>query len=54
MAHPIEELVRLYLWKSAKRVREIRLLDQEEPGFRERLGYHGDGDPWLQQRYWDD
>jgi DMSO/TMAO reductase YedYZ molybdopterin-dependent catalytic subunit len=41
----------LYFWKSAKWVRGLRLLDQDEPGFWESLGYHNYGDPWREQRY---
>jgi DMSO/TMAO reductase YedYZ molybdopterin-dependent catalytic subunit len=41
----------LYLWKSAKWVRGLDLLPQDEPGFWEQLGYHGYGDPWREQRY---
>jgi DMSO/TMAO reductase YedYZ molybdopterin-dependent catalytic subunit len=41
----------LYLWKSAKWVRGIRLLLEDEPGFWESLGYHDYGDPWREQRY---
>lgn len=41
----------LYLWKSAKWVRGIRLVLQDEPGFWESLGYHDYGDPWREQRY---
>jgi DMSO/TMAO reductase YedYZ molybdopterin-dependent catalytic subunit len=41
----------LYLWKSAKWVRGITLLDHDEPGFWERNGYHNYGDPWREQRY---
>jgi len=41
----------LYLWKSAKWVRGIRLLTENEPGFWESLGYHDYGDPWREQRY---
>jgi DMSO/TMAO reductase YedYZ molybdopterin-dependent catalytic subunit len=41
----------LYLWKSAKWVRGLELLDDDEPGFWETLGYHNRGDPWLEQRY---
>ena len=41
----------LYFWKSAKWVRGLQLLDEDEPGFWEALGYHNYGDPWLQQRY---
>jgi DMSO/TMAO reductase YedYZ molybdopterin-dependent catalytic subunit len=44
----------LYFWKSAKWVRGLRLLDEDEPGFWESLGYHNYGDPWRQQRYWGD
>ena len=44
----------LYLWKSAKWLREIRLTDEDEPGFWESLGYHNYGDPWQEQRYWGD
>jgi DMSO/TMAO reductase YedYZ molybdopterin-dependent catalytic subunit len=41
----------LYLWKSAKWIRGLKLLDHDEPGFWEMLGYHNYGDPWLEQRY---
>jgi DMSO/TMAO reductase YedYZ molybdopterin-dependent catalytic subunit len=41
----------LYLWKSAKWVRGIRLLTEDEPGFWETAGYHNYGDPWREQRY---
>src|SRR5690348_3586085 len=41
----------LYLWKSAKWVRGLRLLTQDEPGFWESAGYHDYGDPWREQRY---
>lgn len=44
----------LYLWKSAKWVRGITLMDEDKPGFWESLGYHNYGDPWLEQRYWGD
>ena len=41
----------LYLWKSAKWVRGIELLLEDEPGFWESAGYHDYGDPWREQRY---
>jgi DMSO/TMAO reductase YedYZ molybdopterin-dependent catalytic subunit len=41
----------LYFWKSAKWVRGIQLLPEDEPGFWEQLGYHEYGDPWREQRY---
>ncbi|HEY8226832.1 MAG TPA: sulfite oxidase-like oxidoreductase [Pyrinomonadaceae bacterium] len=44
----------LYLWKSAKWVQGITLMDQDKSGFWERLGYHNYGDPWREQRYWGD
>jgi DMSO/TMAO reductase YedYZ molybdopterin-dependent catalytic subunit len=44
----------LYLWKSAKWVRGLRLVEKDEPGFWETLGYHNHGDPWAEQRYWGD
>jgi DMSO/TMAO reductase YedYZ molybdopterin-dependent catalytic subunit len=44
----------LYFWKSAKWVRGLRLLDEDEPGFWESVGYHNYGDPWREQRYWGD
>jgi DMSO/TMAO reductase YedYZ molybdopterin-dependent catalytic subunit len=44
----------LYLWKSAKWLTGIDLLETDEPGFWETLGYHNYGDPWREQRYWGD
>jgi DMSO/TMAO reductase YedYZ molybdopterin-dependent catalytic subunit len=41
----------LYFWKSAKWVRGLRLMEEDEPGFWEALGYHMYGDPWREQRY---
>src|ERR687884_497360 len=41
----------LYFWKSAKWVRGLRLLEDDEPGFWESYGYHNYGDPWREQRY---
>jgi DMSO/TMAO reductase YedYZ molybdopterin-dependent catalytic subunit len=41
----------LYFWKSAKWVRGIQLLNEDEPGFWETAGYHNYGDPWREQRY---
>ncbi|WP_199442766.1 sulfite oxidase-like oxidoreductase [Umezawaea beigongshangensis] len=49
---PVRLLVpHLYFWKSAKWVRGIRLLLEEEQGFWENVGYHDHGDPWREQRY---
>ncbi len=44
----------LYFWKSAKWVRGLKFMDQDEPGFWEANGYHMYGDPWDEQRYWND
>jgi DMSO/TMAO reductase YedYZ molybdopterin-dependent catalytic subunit len=41
----------LYLWKSAKWLRRLTLLDHDQPGFWETFGYHNYGDPWREQRY---
>jgi len=41
----------LYFWKSAKWIRRIAFLDEEQPGFWEENGYHIYGDPWREQRY---
>ena len=44
----------LYFWKSAKWVAGLRVLDHDEPGFWEENGYHIRGDPWKEERYWND
>jgi len=41
----------LYFWKSAKWVRQLRLMERDKPGFWESFGYHNYGDPWREQRY---
>jgi DMSO/TMAO reductase YedYZ molybdopterin-dependent catalytic subunit len=41
----------LYFWKSAKWIRGLHVLDRDQLGFWERLGYHERGDPWKEQRY---
>lgn len=42
---------KLYAWKSAKFLRQIRFAQYDEPGFWEIRGYHNHGDPWLEERY---
>ena len=42
---------KLYFWKSAKWVRGLYFMEEDELGFWETLGYHDRGDPWLEQRY---
>ncbi|MBM0128126.1 sulfite oxidase-like oxidoreductase [Pimelobacter simplex] len=41
----------LYLWKSAKWIKSLDLVEDDDPGFWETLGYHDYGDPWREQRY---
>jgi DMSO/TMAO reductase YedYZ molybdopterin-dependent catalytic subunit len=41
---------RRYLWKSAKWVSGLELLDHDEPGVWEQNGYHDEGDPWREER----
>lgn len=41
----------LYFWKSAKWLRGLRIIEADEPGFWETLGYHNHGDPWKEERY---
>jgi len=49
---PVRLLVpHLYFWKSAKWVRGLRIVEEDQPGFWESLGYHNYGDPWKEQRY---
>jgi DMSO/TMAO reductase YedYZ molybdopterin-dependent catalytic subunit len=42
----------LYFWKSAKWVRGLVMMGDDEPGFWEQNGYHMHGDPWTEERYW--
>jgi len=42
---------RLYAWKSAKWVKHLELVSEDEPGFWERAGYHDVGDPWKEERF---
>ena len=44
----------LYFWKSAKWLRGIHFMPEDQPGFWEQYGYHMYGDPWKEQRYWGD
>lgn len=38
---------RLYAWKSAKWVRKVTFVAEDEPGYWEQVGYHLHGDPWV-------
>ena len=42
----------LYFWKSAKWVRGLVTMPNDDPGFWEQSGYHIHGDPWKEERYW--
>ena len=42
-----------YGWKSAKWVNGIEFMAEDAPGFWESRGYHMEGDPWKEQRFWD-
>ena len=41
----------LYAWKSAKWIKGINFIENEELGFWENLGYHSYGDPWKELRF---
>jgi DMSO/TMAO reductase YedYZ molybdopterin-dependent catalytic subunit len=41
----------LYLWKSAKWVRGLKLMEKDRAGFWESAGYHNHGDPFKEERY---
>jgi DMSO/TMAO reductase YedYZ molybdopterin-dependent catalytic subunit len=53
--YPLRLVVpRLYAWKSAKWVRGIELMAEDQAGFWERWengGYHMRGDPWEEERF---
>ena len=42
-----------YGWKSAKWVNGLEFMAEEKPGFWEVRGYHMEGEPWKEQRFWD-
>ena len=42
---------RRYFYKSAKWVRGLRFVEQDEPGFWEVRGYSNIADPWTEKRY---
>jgi DMSO/TMAO reductase YedYZ molybdopterin-dependent catalytic subunit len=41
----------LYAWKSAKWLRKITFVPDDNPGYWEKLGYHNHGDPWTEERF---
>lgn len=42
-----------YGWKSAKWVNGLEFMPEDMPGFWEVRGYHMNGDPWKEERFWD-
>lgn len=42
---------KIYAWKSAKWLRGIEFLANDQRGFWEDRGYHNRADPWLEERY---
>jgi DMSO/TMAO reductase YedYZ molybdopterin-dependent catalytic subunit len=52
--YPLRLLVpKRYFWKSAKWIRGLQFLRQDQLGFWERYGYHNDADPWKEERFSD-
>jgi DMSO/TMAO reductase YedYZ molybdopterin-dependent catalytic subunit len=41
----------LYAWKSAKWVKAVEFVAEDQPGYWERGGYHNHGDPWTEERF---
>jgi len=44
------DLKDVYLWKGAKWLRGLEILQEDQPGFWEQAGYHNQGDIWKEQR----
>lgn len=40
-----------YLWKGAKWLRSLELLERDQPGFWEQAGYHNEADVWDEERF---
>jgi DMSO/TMAO reductase YedYZ molybdopterin-dependent catalytic subunit len=52
--YPLRLLVpKRYFWKSAKWVRGLQFLPQDQLGFWERYGYNNNADPWKEERFSD-
>ncbi len=41
----------LYAWKSAKWLKRIEFVADDQPGYWEQMGYHNHGDPWTEERF---
>jgi DMSO/TMAO reductase YedYZ molybdopterin-dependent catalytic subunit len=50
--YPLRSVVpRRYAWKSAKWLRGIEFLSEDQLGFWEKYGYNNHADPWLEERF---
>lgn len=50
--YPLRLLVpKRYFWKSAKWIRGIELVTEDQLGFWERYGYNNSADPWKEERF---
>ena len=41
----------LYAWKSAKFIKTIEFLAEDQPGYWEKRGYSDSADPWKEERF---
>jgi DMSO/TMAO reductase YedYZ molybdopterin-dependent catalytic subunit len=41
-----------YAWKGAKFLSGLEFVAKDKPGFWEVRGYHNEGDPWKEERFW--
>ena len=44
----------LYAWKGAKFLTGLEFLAEDRIGYWEARGYHNHGDPWTEERFWED
>jgi DMSO/TMAO reductase YedYZ molybdopterin-dependent catalytic subunit len=50
--YPLRLLVpKKYFWKSAKWLRGLEFMAEDQLGFWERYGYNNDADPWKEERF---
>ena len=50
--YPLRLLVpKRYFWKSAKWIRGLQFIPQDQLGFWERYGYNNNADPWKEERF---
>ncbi|QJE74420.1 sulfite oxidase-like oxidoreductase [Aerophototrophica crusticola] len=49
---PVRVIIpKFYFWKSAKWLKRIEFVAEDQPGFWELRGYHNEGNPWTEERY---